>query len=79
MAEVVGEEMHGQRRHGHVDFVTMGAFLGALRVQISMSLFVTREIGGSGVTFATFVARVALLPFGRQILHADHHGACFRI
>lgn len=31
--EVMGQHVHGQGRHTHVDFVAMGAFLGALTVQ----------------------------------------------
>ena len=66
MAEIVGEEMHGQRRHRDVHFVAMRTLLGAIRVQVAMSLFVARQVGGRGVAFATFVARVSLLlAFGR--------------
>lgn len=61
VAEVMGEEMHGERRHGHVDLVAMRALLSALGVQVPMSLLVAREIGGCGVRFTAFVARVSLL------------------
>ena len=40
VAEVVREQVHGQRRHRHVHFVAMRAFLGALRVEIAVGLLV---------------------------------------
>lgn len=57
--EVVGEDVHGQRRHGHVDFVTGGTLAGHLAVQASVRLLVSAEVGGGGVRLAALVAGVA--------------------
>ena len=61
VAEFVGEEMHGERRHGNVDFVAVRALPRPFRVEVAVSLFVTGEIGRCCVRFAAFVARVSLL------------------
>ena len=45
VAQVVGEEVHGEGRHGDVDLVTLRAFLGPVRVEVAVSLLVSRQIG----------------------------------
>lgn len=57
--EVVGEDVHGQRRHGHVHFVTGGTLAGHLAVQAAVCLLVSAEVGGGGVRLAALVAGVA--------------------
>jgi len=57
--EVVGEDVHGQRRHGHVHLVAGGTLPGHLAVEASMRLLVSAQVGGRGVRFTAFVARVA--------------------
>lgn len=57
--EVVGEDVHGQRRHGHVDFITGGTLAGHLAVQAAVRLLVSAEVGGGGVRLAALVAGMA--------------------
>lgn len=57
--EVVGEDVHGQRGHRHVDFVTGGTLAGHLAVQAAVRLLVSAEVGGGGVRLAALVAGVA--------------------
>lgn len=45
MLEVVGQYVHGESWHADVDFVAVGAFLGAFAVQRSVGLFVTGQVG----------------------------------
>lgn len=57
--EVMGEDVHGQRRHGHVDFIAGGTLAGHLAVQAAVRLLVSAEVGGGGVRLAALVAGVA--------------------
>lgn len=57
--EVVGEDVHGQRGHGHVHFVTGGTLAGHLAVQAAVRLLVSAEVGGCGVRLPALVAGVA--------------------
>lgn len=57
--EVVGEDVHGQRRHGHVHFITGGTLPGHLAVQAAVRLLVSAEVGGGGVCLSALVAGVA--------------------
>lgn len=57
--EVVGEDVHGQRWHGHVHFITGGTLAGHLAVQAAVRLLVSAEVGGGGVRLAALVAGVA--------------------
>ena len=56
--EVVGEDVHGQRRHGHVHFITGGTLAGHLAVQAAVRLLVSAKVGGGGVGLAALVAGV---------------------
>lgn len=56
--EVVGEDVHGQRRHGHIHFITGGTLAGHLAVQAAVRLLVSAEVGGGGVRLAALVAGV---------------------
>ena len=60
--QVVGQHVHGQRRHGHVHLVARGTLPGLLAVQAAVSLLVSAQIGGRGVRLATLAAHVS--PFG---------------
>lgn len=57
--EVVGEDVHGQRGHGHIHFVTGGTLAGHLAVQAAVRLLVSAEVGGCGVRLPALVAGVA--------------------
>lgn len=57
--EVVGEDVHGQRWHGHIHFVTGGTLAGHLAVQAAVRLLVSAEVGGCGVRLPALVAGVA--------------------
>lgn len=57
--EVMGENMHGQRRHGHVDLVAGGTFACHLAVEATVSLLVSAQIGGGGVGLSTLIAGVS--------------------
>lgn len=57
--EVVGKNVHGQRRHGHIHFITGGTLAGHLAVQAAVRLLVSAEVGGGGVCLAALVAGVA--------------------
>ena len=59
--EVVGEDVHGERRHADVDFVTVWTLLSRLGVQGPVGLFVSRQVGGGGVVFAALAACVPRL------------------
>ncbi len=56
----MGEQVHGQGWHGHVDFPTRRALFGHLAFQAPVRLFVPAQVGRRCVCFATFVARVSL-------------------
>lgn len=58
--EVMGQQVHGHRRHGNVDFPTRGAFLGHLAVYAPVRLLVPAQVGGRGVGFAALAASVPL-------------------
>lgn len=58
--EVVGQQVHGHRGHGHVDFPTCGALLGHLAVYAPVRLLVPTQVGGRGVGFAALAAGVPL-------------------
>ena len=58
--EVVGQQVHGHRRHGNVDFPTCGALLGHLAVYAPVRLLVPAQVGGRGVGFAALAAGVPL-------------------
>ena len=53
VAEVVGEEMHGERRHRYVDFVAMRAFLGALHSGWFLCDFSQSRSAPAAETFVT--------------------------
>lgn len=58
--EVVGQQMHGHRRHGNVDFPTRGALLRHLAVYTSVRLLVPAQVGRCGVGLAALGAGVPL-------------------
>lgn len=58
--EVVGQKVHGHRRHWDVDFATRGALLGHLAVYAPVCLLVPAQVGGCGVGFAALAAGVPL-------------------
>ncbi len=58
VVELVGQQVHGQGRHAHVGFAAGFTLLGRVRIQTSMSLFVSRQIRGGGVLFAALGAYV---------------------
>lgn len=63
---VMGQHVHGQSRHRHINFVAGRTFPGLLAVQTSVSLLVPTQIGGCGVRLATLAAHVTSFgfPFG---------------
>ena len=54
----VRQQMHGQRRHGHVGLAAGRAGAGAARLQAAVRLLVTRQVGRRGVRLATLAAHV---------------------
>lgn len=57
--EVVGENMHGQRWHGHVDLVAGGTFAGHLAVEATVGLLVSAQVRGGGIGLSALVAAVS--------------------
>lgn len=57
--EVVGQDVHGQRRHGHVHLPARGTLAGHLAVQAAVRLLVSAEVGRGGVRLAALVAGVS--------------------
>ena len=53
VVEVVGEDVHAERRHADVHLVTDVALLSIPRVQAAVSLSVPGEVAAGGVMFAT--------------------------
>ena len=58
VAEVVGQDVHLERRGGHVFLVADVAGLGILCRQQFVSLLVTREVGASGEVLPTLLTLV---------------------
>lgn len=52
--QVMGEDVHRQRRHRNVYLITCRALLGQLRVGTSMGLLVSRQIRRRGIVLSTF-------------------------
>lgn len=65
--EVVGQQVHGQRRHGDVRFATRRALARQLAIQAAVRLLVPAEVGGGGVGLAAFGAGVAVRPATRAL------------
>lgn len=61
--QVMGQHVHGQRRHRHVHLVAGGALPGLLAVQAAVSLLVSAQIGGCGVRLAALTTHVAAFGF----------------
>jgi len=59
--EVVGEEVHGQRRHRDIDLATVRTRPGVFPVDAAVGLFVTGQIRRRGVASVTFITRVLRL------------------
>lgn len=79
--QVVGQHVHGQSWHGHVQLVTGWTLPGLLTVQATVRLLVSAQIGGRGVRLATLAAHVApsRLPFGRTAVCRAHPFAAVRM
>lgn len=58
--EVMGQQVHGHGRHGHVDLAAGGALLGHLAVDAPVRLLVPAQVGGRGVGLAALAAGVPL-------------------
>lgn len=56
MCKLVCEHMHCQGRHADIRLAAVDALLCRLRVQASVCLLVSREVGRGGVLFAAFGA-----------------------
>ena len=56
VVEVVGEDVHGEGRHAHVQLAADAALFGVLRVECFVGLLVAREIAACCVVFATITA-----------------------
>lgn len=55
----MGQDVHGQRRHGHIDLTACRALAGHLAVQAPMSLLVAAQVRWCGIGLATLIARVS--------------------
>ena len=53
VGEVVGEHVHGQGRHAHVELLADVARLGCLRGELAVGLLVSREVGAGGKMLST--------------------------
>jgi hypothetical protein len=58
VAEVVREHVHGKGRHAHVRFATGRTLLRGLRVQASVGLLVSGQVGRGSVLLSTLRTRV---------------------
>ena len=54
VGEVVGEHVHGQGRHAHVELLADVARLGCLRGELAVGLLVSRQVGARGKVLSTF-------------------------
>ena len=61
VVEVVGEDVHGEGRHGDVHLVADVALLGTAGIETPVSLLVTGEVRTCGVVLAAFGASVPRL------------------
>lgn len=52
--EVVGQNVHGKCGHGNVALSTNMTFLGISRIQATVGLLVSGQVGAGGVVFSTF-------------------------
>ena len=53
VGEVVGEHVHGQGRHAHVELLADVARLGCLRGELAVGLLVSRQVGARGKVLST--------------------------
>ena len=53
VGEVVGEHVHGQGRHAHVELLADVARLGCLRGELAVGLLVSRQVGAGGKMLST--------------------------
>ena len=60
VAEVVGEDVHGQGRHADIHLVADVAGLGILRAESLVGLLVAGEVGAGGVRFSALCTLVLL-------------------
>lgn len=65
--EVVGQQVHRQRRHGDVGLAARRALARQLAIQAAVRLLVPAEVGGGGVGLAAFGAGVAVGPPARTL------------
>lgn len=68
--QLMREQMHSQRRHTHVRFPAGNAFLRRLRIQASMSLLMSRQVGRGRVLFPALGARI----LGPLVADGGHDG-----
>ena len=53
------EDVHGESRHGHVDFITVGALLGHPAIGAAVGLLVTGQVRRRGVVLAALGTGIA--------------------
>ena len=66
MGEAVGEHVHRQGRHAHVELVADVARLRRLRGELAVGLLVSRQVGAGGKMFSTLSTLVLFSSAARQ-------------
>ena len=66
VGEAVGEHVHRQGRHAHVELVADVARLRRLRGELAMGLLVSRQVGAGGKMFSTLSTLVLFSSAARQ-------------
>lgn len=81
MLQVVGQHVHGQSWHGHIQLVAGWTLPGLLTVQTTVRLLVSAQIRGCGIRLATLPTHVApsRFPFGRTAVCRAHPFAAVRL
>ena len=67
VVEVVREDVHGERWHGHVHLATDVALLGIGGVEAPVGLLVPGEVGTGGIVLATLGADILVLAIFRVV------------
>ena len=66
VGEVVGEHVHGQGRHAHVELLADVARLGCLRGELAVGLLVSGQVGAGGKVLSALSTLVLLSPTAGQ-------------